>query len=77
MTKDIDLSEFYKTEQRVCKTGVEVAKLNEDDRAKIEKAFTVEDITTSSIKRFLRERDIEVSEKPITAHRRKECVCYK
>lgn len=60
--------------QPICKLGMLIQKMEEEDRADLEAAISG-NYTSSAIVRVLNRRGHEVSLSVMSKHRRKECAC--
>ena len=71
----IDLSEFYEDNKRTCIVGRAIATLTEEDVEKIKAAFVEEEITNTSINKFLSARGVKISTDSVRNHRYSRCGC--
>jgi len=72
---EIDLSEFYVDNKKKCIVGRAIASLSLEDKTKIEAALLVEEITNSSINKFINSRGIKISTDSVRNHRYSRCGC--
>ena len=74
MTK-IDLSEFYEDNKKACIVGRAIVNLTPEDVEKIQAAFLEEEITNTSINKFLVARGVKISTDSVRNHRYSRCGC--
>jgi len=72
---EIDLSEFYVDNKKRCIVGRAIATLELKDVEKIEAALLEEEITNTSINKFLNNRGIKISVDSVRNHRYSRCGC--
>lgn len=72
---EIDLSEFYVENKKTCIVGRAIASLSLEDKTKIEAALLIEEITNSSINKFINSRGIKISTDSVRNHRYSRCGC--
>ena len=71
----IDLSEFYEDNKRTCIVGRAINSLPDEDSEKVKAAFLEEEITNTSIKKFLTARGKNMSTDSVRNHRYSRCGC--
>jgi len=71
----IDLSEFYEDNKKKCIVGRAIANLIPEDTEKIQAAFVEEEITNTSINKFLSARGVKISTDSVRNHRYSRCGC--
>jgi len=72
---EIDLSEFYVDNKKRCIVSRAIATLELKDVEKIEAALLEEEITNTSINKFLNNRGIKISVDSVRNHRYSRCGC--
>jgi len=72
---EIDLSEFYVDNKKTCIVGRAIATLESKDVEKIEAALLEDEITNTSINKFLNNRGIKISVDSVRNHRYFRCGC--
>jgi hypothetical protein len=71
----IDLSEFYEDNKKRCIVGRAITNLKPEDAEKIQAAFVEEEITNTSINKFLGARGVKISTDSVRNHRYSRCGC--
>lgn len=70
-----DLSEFFEKPKRTCIAAQLMAKMDKEDREKVEAALAEPSIDASSIVRFMQKRGVDAKHPAVLRHRKKECIC--